>query len=94
MVAFLGYVAGGWRVDRLPRFLADLTGTGRADIVGFGNDGVFVALSRGDGTFDYTPQPVIADLGYVARETIAGVGLVVVVTEDGEKLLRENGRLH
>jgi hypothetical protein len=35
-----------------------------------------------------------ADLGYVARQSVAGIGLVVVVTEHGEKLLRENGRLH
>ena len=34
-----------------------------------------------------------ADSGYVAREAIAGFGLIVAVTEDGEKLLRENGRL-
>jgi hypothetical protein len=33
-----------------------------------------------------------ADHGYVARETIAGIGLVIAVTEGGEKLLRENGR--
>jgi hypothetical protein len=33
-----------------------------------------------------------ADQGYVARETIAGTGIVVVVTEDGEKLLRAHGR--
>jgi hypothetical protein len=65
-IADFGYVAGGWRVDQHPRFLADLTGNGRADIVGFGNAGVYVALSRGDGTFDYSPQPVVADLGYVA----------------------------
>jgi hypothetical protein len=32
--------AGGWGVDQHPRFLADLTGDGRADIVGFGGDGV------------------------------------------------------
>ncbi len=34
-----------------------------------------------------------ADRGYVTRETIAGVGLIVTVTEAGEKLLRENGRV-
>jgi hypothetical protein len=33
-----------------------------------------------------------ADHGYVARETIAGVGLFVTVTEDGAKLLRTHGR--
>ena len=48
------YSAGGWRVERHPRFLADITGDGRADIVGFGDAGVFVALSNGDGSF----QPV------------------------------------
>ena len=55
--------AGGWRVDKHPRFLADLTGDGRADIVGFGDAGVWTALSNGDGTFQ-TPQFVLADLGY------------------------------
>jgi len=48
------YSAGGWRVDRHPRFLADLTGDGRADIVGFGDAGVYIALSNGDGSF----QPI------------------------------------
>lgn len=36
-----GYNAGGWRVDRHPCFLADLTGNGSADIVGFGNTRVW-----------------------------------------------------
>jgi hypothetical protein len=35
-----------------------------------------------------------AEAGYVARETIAGYGLMVAVTEDGERLLRDNGRIH
>ncbi|MFE2970406.1 FG-GAP-like repeat-containing protein [Streptomyces sp. NPDC059340] len=35
--------AGGWRVDRHPRFLSDITGDGRVDIVGFGGRGVYVA---------------------------------------------------
>jgi hypothetical protein len=35
-----------------------------------------------------------AEAGYVARDTIAGFGLIVAVTEDGERLLRENGRIH
>ena len=33
------------------------------------------------------------DRGYVAREAVAGFGVIVTVTEDGEKLLRENGRV-
>ena len=34
-----------------------------------------------------------ADLGLVARETVPGFGLVVTITEDGEKLLRAHGRV-
>ncbi|MCA1377679.1 MULTISPECIES: hypothetical protein [unclassified Bradyrhizobium] len=33
-----------------------------------------------------------AERGYVARETIAGLGLVIAATEGGERLLRANGR--
>jgi len=33
------------------------------------------------------------DRGYVARETIGGSGVIVTLTEDGEKLLRAHGRL-
>ncbi|MGW8401251.1 FG-GAP-like repeat-containing protein [Streptomyces lydicus] len=35
--------AGAWRVDHHPRFVADITGDGRVDIVGFGGPGVYVA---------------------------------------------------
>ena len=34
-----------------------------------------------------------ADRGYVARESIAGVGLIVTVTDEGEQILRDNGRI-
>ena len=56
---------GGWRVDKHPRLLADLTGDGRADIVGFGDAGVWTALSNVDGTFA-DPQFVLADFGFEA----------------------------
>jgi hypothetical protein len=37
------------RTDQHPRFVADITGDGRADIVGLGRDGVWASLnSRGD----------------------------------------------
>jgi hypothetical protein len=32
------------------------------------------------------------DRGYVAREPIAGAGVRVAITEDGEKFLRAHGR--
>jgi hypothetical protein len=41
-------------VDRHPRFVADLTGNGKPDLVGFADDGVYVAFNNGDGTF----QPI------------------------------------
>jgi hypothetical protein len=33
------------------------------------------------------------DRGYVARESVAGVGVRVAITERGEKFLREHGRV-
>ena len=62
VVADLGYNQG-WRVDQHPRFVADITGDGKADLIGFGNDGVWVAFGNGDGTFR-APRFVIANLGY------------------------------
>lgn len=44
----------GWQVDKHPRFIADLTGDKRGDVIGFGDAGVYVALNNGNGTF----QPV------------------------------------
>jgi hypothetical protein len=32
------------------------------------------------------------DRGYVARESVTGLGVIITVTEDGEKLLHNNGR--
>src|SRR5262249_34995808 len=40
-----------WRVDQHPRFLADITGDGRADIVGMGDAGVYTAVANGSGGF-------------------------------------------
>ena len=37
----------GWRVDSHPRMLADVDGDGNADALGFGLDGIYVALSDG-----------------------------------------------
>jgi YD repeat-containing protein len=49
-----GESAGGWvNFDTYPRFVQDVNGDGRADIVGFGAAAVYVALARAsDGRFD------------------------------------------
>ena len=39
----------GWRADSHPRFLGNLTGHGSRDIVGFGNDGVWVRWATDQG---------------------------------------------
>jgi len=65
VVRNFGYDAGGWRVENHPRFLADTTGDGRADIVGFGNAGVYVSRALADGTFE-GPMLVITNFGYDA----------------------------
>ena len=79
----LGYNQG-WRVDQHPRFVADVTGDGKADIVGFGGAGVYVAVSNGDGTF----QPVRRVLDNFGTQQGWGVDrhprFVADVTGDGK----------
>src|SRR5215469_5457744 len=53
----------GWRVENHPRFVVDLTGDGRADILGFGDDGVWTSVNNGDGTFGIM-RFVVEELGY------------------------------
>jgi hypothetical protein len=64
-----GFDAGGWRLNRHLRFLADVTGDGILDIVAFGERCVFVALGNGDGTFA-APRAVINDLACSSQWTI------------------------
>lgn len=61
-LAEFGYLAGGWRLDRHPRLLADVNGDNRQDIVAFGDDGVWTARSTGR-RFE-AAQFVLADFGY------------------------------
>jgi FG-GAP-like repeat len=47
-----GASAGGWSsYDRYPRRLADLNGDGRDELVGFGENGVYVVFNNGSGGF-------------------------------------------
>ncbi|MFF4245631.1 FG-GAP-like repeat-containing protein [Streptomyces sp. NPDC001822] len=63
--------AGGWLVDKHPRFLADTTGDGRLDIVGCHDDGVWVSLQDQDGTFA-EPLYVLDDFGVGQGWTSSG----------------------
>jgi hypothetical protein len=64
VIANFGYDAGGWRVARNPRLLADFDRDGKQDIVAFGDDGVWVARAAGGGAFE-APKFVMADFGYL-----------------------------
>ncbi|SFR27869.1 Repeat domain-containing protein [Lentzea waywayandensis] len=78
----------GWRTDRHPRLLADITGDGRADVVGFGNAGIYTAVSNGDGTFSGGPTittvpDLTGDSKDEARSALQSAGLVLgTVTND------------
>ena len=61
--------AGSWASnDRFPRELADVNGDGKADIVGFGGGGVYVALANGNGAFG----PAAFKLGEFGTDASAG----------------------
>jgi hypothetical protein len=50
--SFWGAQTGGWSSqDKYPRLIADVTGDGLADIVGFAQNGVYVSLATGTGGF-------------------------------------------
>ncbi|PPR07298.1 hypothetical protein CVT26_012417 [Gymnopilus dilepis] len=73
----------GWHVDQHPRFLADLTGDGKVDVIGFGTDGVYVSLNKGDGTF-LPPKRVIDNFGLnQGWQSDKHVRLVADITGDG-----------
>lgn len=79
-----GHERGNWRVETHPRFIADITGDGKGDIVGFGKKGVWVATNKGDGTFN-EKKLVIKDYGYEAGNWDVGrhVRVPVDMTGDG-----------
>jgi hypothetical protein len=93
-----------WRVDRHPRFVSKVTDSPGDDIVGFGTDGVWVALGNGDGTFsEPQPEPVLHDFGYAQGwridrhprmlADIRGIGIndVVGFHDDGVSVALGNG---
>jgi hypothetical protein len=101
VIANLGYNQG-WRVENHPRFVADVTGDGKADLVGFGADGIWIALGNGDGSFQ-EPKFVLANLGYnqgwrvdqhprmVADVTGDGKADIIGIGNDGVWVSLSNG---
>ncbi|MDN3297587.1 RICIN domain-containing protein [Streptomyces ficellus] len=60
-----GDQAGGWLADKHPRFLADTTGSGRLDIVGCHDDGVWISLQDEQGTFEpLSDEPALRAFGH------------------------------
>jgi hypothetical protein len=57
-----GINSGSWQVEKHVRLLGDVNGDRKQDIVGFGRDGVWLALSTGIGFA--APTFVLADFGY------------------------------
>ncbi len=47
--------AGEWRINKHPRMMADVNGDGLSDVVGFYNNGVYVALSKGTSFTEPSP---------------------------------------
>jgi hypothetical protein len=89
VLANFGYNQG-WRVPLHPRFLGDLNGDRKADIIGFGDAGVWVALSNGDGSF----QPanfVLADFGYHAGPVVQSITIDFHTDDDD---LNDDSLLH
>jgi hypothetical protein len=65
VIQSFAYTAGGWHVEKHIRLVADIRNTGRADILGFGDPGVFVSLNNGRGSF--APSKLaVAGFGYKA----------------------------
>jgi hypothetical protein len=75
------YGAGSWRVDRYSRFIADLTGDGTVDIIGFGDAGVYVSLNQGNGTFGPV-ELVINDFGTAQGWTVDHPRYIAELTGD------------
>jgi hypothetical protein len=73
-----------WSVNRHPRWVADLTGNGKADIIGFADNGVYIAFGNGDGTFQPSKQAIKLGFGYASGWRVdRHPRLVVDLTDNG-----------
>eukprot|EP00548_Thalassiothrix_antarctica_P009360 CAMPEP_0194160032 /NCGR_PEP_ID=MMETSP0152-20130528/78162_1 /TAXON_ID=1049557 /ORGANISM="Thalassiothrix antarctica, Strain L6-D1" /LENGTH=347 /DNA_ID=CAMNT_0038869673 /DNA_START=146 /DNA_END=1189 /DNA_ORIENTATION=- len=79
-----GYYKGDWRTDKHPRMMADVNGDGCADIVGFGNGGVYISLSNGNGTFK-SPELQVNNFGYIEGGWRTNLHTRFVIDIDGDR---------
>ncbi|MDI1432912.1 FG-GAP-like repeat-containing protein [Polyangium sorediatum] len=61
-VSNYGYNQVGWRVNQHPRMMADVDNDGRADVVGFAGNGVYI--SRSTGSSFTAPNRLVEAFGY------------------------------
>lgn len=73
----------GWSVDRYPRLVADVNEDNRADIIGFGEAGTYVALSTGSGF--QTPTLWVAEFGYSTGWRVESHPRVLAYVNDDKK---------
>jgi FG-GAP-like repeat len=66
----------GWTVSQYVRTVGDINGDGKADLVGFGLDGVYVALSNGSGFGSISKWTSAFDLahGWTVSDYVRTVG--------------------
>jgi hypothetical protein len=77
--------AQGWKVDQHPRYIADLTGDKRGDIIGFGEAGVYVSYNNGSPSGTFQPAKLVINNFGVAQGWQVGKHprYVVDLTGDG-----------
>lgn len=74
----------GWTPTKHVRLTAVLNNVGYADIIGFGDEGVWTALSNGDGTFQ-DPRLVMANFGVAQGwDPAKHVRLMADINNDGK----------
>ena len=77
----------GWNATRHVRCVEDINNDGRADVVGFGEDGVYVSLANSAGSAFLAPQRVSTD--YTAATFGPGVVRMTAIDHLGRGVILE-----
>lgn len=92
-VTNFAYEAGGWRIEKHVRVVRDVNGDGRADMIGFGNRGTYVAGGASDGTFDGIVKVLDEFVYETAPDGLGFVKELDMIQSEREKMIqseREN----